>query len=265
MPVDRNGGGGLVRFARRSAKKLLPRPVVRAIRHVMGRPPQAIPLGSVRFGDLRRLAPISKEFGWDRGTPIDRHYIEGFLGRHADDIKGRVLEIGDNAYTRRFGGSRVQQSDILSVESSNKKSTFVGDLTQQTTLPEATFDCIVLTQTLQYIFDVPAAVATLFRALKVGGVLLLTVPSVRSQVDGSGWGGTWYWWFTSAAISRLLAGSFAPGAVTVETHGNLFVATAFHFGVALEELEPGDVVISNAEFPVIVAARAVKGSTHEPS
>ena len=265
MPVDRNSGRGLVHLARRGAKKLLPRPVVRAIRHVMGRPPLPIPPGSVRFGDLRRLTPISKEFGWDRGTPIDRYYIERFLSEHADDIKGRVLEIGDNVYTCRFGNSRVQQSDILSVERSNKKSTFVGDLTQLATLPEATFDCIILTQTLQYIFDVPAAVATLFRALKAGGVLLLTVPSVRSQVDGSGWGGTWYWWFTSAAVRRLLAGSFLPDVLTVETHGNLFVATAFHFGVALEELEPGDMAASDAEFPVIVAARAVKRNTHEPS
>jgi SAM-dependent methyltransferase len=152
----------------------------------------------------------------------------------------------------------VERSDILSVEASNPKATFVGDLTQTSTLPESTFDCIVLTQTLQYIFDVRTAVATLHRALKPGGILLLTVPSVRSQVDGHAWGATWYWWFTSAAIRRLLEELFQPEAVTVDTFGNIFVATAFHFGIALEELQPGELDLSDAEFPVIVAARAIK-------
>ena len=130
----------------------------------------------------------------------------------------------------------MDRSDILSVEASNPKATFVGDLTQSATLPESAFDCIVLTQTLQYVFDIHAAIATLFRALKPGGVLLLTVPSFRSQVDGRAWGATWYWWFTSAAIRRLLEELFRPEAVTVDTFGNIFVATAFHFGIALEEL-----------------------------
>ena len=152
----------------------------------------------------------------------------------------------------------MERSDILSVEASNPKATFVGDLTQANTLPEAVFDCIVLTQTLQYIFEIPAAVATLFRALKPGGALLLTVPSVRSQIDGRAWGATWYWWFTPAAIRRLLEGSFQPDAVTVDTYGNIFVATAFHFGVALEEVKPNELDVSDPEFPVIVTARAIK-------
>ena len=212
----------------------------------------------MRFGDLRRLSPISPNFGWDRGTPIDRYYIEEFLARNAGDIRGRVLEIGDDAYTRRFGGAHVDRSDILSVEASNPKATFVGDLTQSATLPKSAFDCIVLTQTLQYVFDIHAAIATLFRALKPGGVLLLTVPSFRSQVDGRAWGATWYWWFTSAAIRRLLEELFRPEAVTVDTFGNIFVATAFHFGIALEELTHRELGHSDSEFPVVVVARAVK-------
>ena len=248
----------LLRALRRGAKNTLPRTLVRFIQQMRGRPVRQIPLGSVRFGDLRRFSPISHNFGWDRGTPIDRYYIETFISRNASDIRGRVLEIGDNLYTRQFGGTHVERSDILSVEASNPKATFVGDLTQLATLPESAFDCIVLTQTLQYIFDIPAAVATLFRALKPGGILLLTVPSVRSQVDGRAWGATWYWWFTSAAIRRLLEQLFQPDAVTVDTYGNIFVATAFHFGIALEELKPGELDRSDPEFPVIVAARAVK-------
>lgn len=256
--ADVNDKRALSRVLSRGAKKVLPRAIVRLIQRMRGRPPHQIPIGSVRFGDLRRLAPISRSFGFDRGTPIDRYYIEAFLSQNAGDIRGRVLEIGDNRYTQQFGAARVEQSDVLSVEPSNPKATFVGDLTQPTILPETAFDCIVLTQTLQYIFDIRAAIATLFRALKPGGILLLTVPSVRSQVDGRAWGATWYWWFTPAAMRRLLEGSFQPDAVTIDTYGNIFVATAFHFGIALEEVEPSELDESDPEFPVIVAARAIK-------
>jgi glycosyltransferase involved in cell wall biosynthesis len=54
------------------------------------------PPGQVRLGDLDRLTPVSRVFGYDRGLPVDRYYIEGFLFHHANDIAGRVLEIADN-------------------------------------------------------------------------------------------------------------------------------------------------------------------------
>src|SRR5687768_11068110 len=60
------------------------------------------PVGRVRFGSLRRLTPISRQFGLDRAERercIDIAFIEQFLVRHRADIRGRVLEIGDNRYT----------------------------------------------------------------------------------------------------------------------------------------------------------------------
>lgn len=114
------------------------------------------PVGGVAYGDLRRLTPISPVFGLDRRLPIiDRYYIEGFLASHAGDIRGRVLEMGDAAYTRRFGGDRVTKSDVMHVVSGNPEATIVGDLTRADHIPSDSFDCIILTQTLQMIVDVP--------------------------------------------------------------------------------------------------------------
>ena len=158
-------------------------------------------VGRVRFGDLHRLTPISQCFGFDRGLPVDRYYIERFLARHASEIVGRVLEIGDDTYTRRFGGSRVSRSDVLHVHHGNPRATFVGDLTDADVLPEAAFDCIVLTQTLQLIYDVPLAIARIHRALAPGGVVLVTAPGI-SQIDRGEWGKTWFWSFTPAALHR---------------------------------------------------------------
>src|SRR5262245_36845760 len=58
-----------------------------------------------------RLQPIRPAFGHRHGQCIDRYYIETFLARYTTDIHGHVLEIGDNVYTRQFGGQRVCQSD----------------------------------------------------------------------------------------------------------------------------------------------------------
>ena len=88
----------------------------------------------VRFGSLRRLKTIARSF-WERGLPVDRDYLEGFLMTHALDVAGHVVEIGDDAYTRRFGGGRVQQSDVLDVDSENKRATIVVDLSALTIIP----------------------------------------------------------------------------------------------------------------------------------
>lgn len=243
----------LLAGAGRRAKRVLPRPVTEWIQ-IRGRP-NRIPIGSIRFGDLKRLSPISNEFGSDRGTPIDRYYIEAFLADRAADIQGHVLELSDNLYTRRYGGTRVERSDVLAVEAKNPHATIVGDLVQSGALPEAVFDCVIFTQALQFIFDVRAAVTALYRALKPGGILLVTVPGVTKMADKL-W--PWYWAFTETAIRRLLADQFGEDAVLVEAHGNIFAATGFLYGISLEELDVSELNKDDPGYPVIVTARAVK-------
>ncbi|MEJ7787734.1 MAG: hypothetical protein WKF96_23275, partial [Solirubrobacteraceae bacterium] len=70
------------------------RPAFRALRR--GRRP-------VRLGSLGSSEPISSAWGFDRGLPVDRWYIERFLGQHRADVTGRVLEVKDSGYTDRFG------------------------------------------------------------------------------------------------------------------------------------------------------------------
>src|SRR5262245_32603403 len=133
-------------FMRVLARRLMPRsirPWLRARWKAISCKP---PAGLVRFGGLRRVTPISRVFGLDRGTPVDRYYIEHFLSAHAADISGRVLEIGEDTYTFQFGGERVVNSDVLHVEVSNPKATIVADLTDASNISSDEFDCIILTQ-----------------------------------------------------------------------------------------------------------------------
>jgi SAM-dependent methyltransferase len=217
----------------------------------------APPLGAVKLGDFARTAPISDSFGFDRGKPIDRYYIEKFLGKSANDIRGRVLEIGDNDYTVRFGGSKVDKSDVLHVDAGNPSATIVGDLSKSGILPSDAFDCIVLTQTLHLIFDMRKALAELARSLKPGGTLLVTVPGI-TRVDRGEWGYTWYWSLTDLALAQLLAEFFDEKDILVETFGNVFAAVSFLQGLALSEVPTSKLDILDSSFPVIVTAKVVK-------
>ena len=117
----------------------------------------------------RQLTPTSRNFGFDRGQCIDRYYIESFLERHRTDIKGHVLEVLDNRYTRQFGGSSVTHSDVLQIEPANRDATIIGDLGTGENIPPETFDCMIVTQTLHLVYEVQSAIAHCYAALKPGG------------------------------------------------------------------------------------------------
>jgi hypothetical protein len=128
---------------------------------------------------------VSRDFGYDRGQPIDRYYIERFLAANADVITGRVLEIGDSGYTRRFGGTRVTRSDVLNIEPGDPGTTIVADLATADHIPSDSFDCLVITQTLHLIYDLSVAVGTLHRILNPGDAADY-VPGISplSQTEG---------------------------------------------------------------------------------
>jgi SAM-dependent methyltransferase len=216
-----------------------------------------VPLGGWRLGDFADGQPASQDFGWDRGAPVDRAYIEGFLERHRADIAGRVLEVGDDAYSRRFGGERVARQDILHVHAGNPKATLIGDLADPQALPEAAFDCVVLTQTLHLVFDLQGAVQNLHRALKPGGVALVTVPGL-SQIDRGEWGDSWYWSIMPAAARKLFGTVFGPENVTVGARGNVYAAATFLAGLAQAEIDRRKLEPADPAYPVVVTIRAVR-------
>ena len=199
-------------------------------------------------------------FGLGRGKPVDRHYIEAFLRRHAADIRGRVLEVGEDAYTVEFGGARVNRSDILHADDSNPRATLIGDLADGGTLPSAAFDCFICTQTLTYIYDVQRAVRTIHRLLAPGGVLLATVPGISqmSPYDRDRWGE--YWRFTAQSLGRLLGEAFGSAHVEVEAYGNVLASTAFLQGLCAGDLSAGELDHRDQRYQMLVAGRAVKAS-----
>jgi SAM-dependent methyltransferase len=247
----------LRRLLRRLAITLAP-PMVRAWireRLLAGWPP----VGRVRFGSLRRARPIDREFGYHRGLPADRYYIESFLAKHRRAVEGRVLEVGDNEYTKRFGADQVTCSDVLH-PAGNEWSTLVGDLSTGEGIPSDAFQCIILTQVLHHIYDVKAAIRHSYRALQPGGVLLATLPGItkicRNDFDTAPWGD--YWRFTSLSARLLFEETFAAGNVDVEAAGNVLTAIAFLHGIAAQELKRHELDYHDPDYEVLITVRAVK-------
>jgi SAM-dependent methyltransferase len=216
------------------------------------------PFGKDRAGLLNQVEPVSRVFGLDRGTPIDRFYIERFLWQHRADIRGHVLEIESDIYSQMFGEGRVRHCDVLHVSAGNPHATIVADLASADAIASDTFDCIILTQTLQFIFDASSAIRHVHRILKPGGVVLATVPGISqiSQYDRKQWGD--YWRFTSTSVSRLFGTTFSEQNISVDAYGNALAASAFLHGLAAEELQQDELASRDSDYEVLIAVRGVR-------
>jgi SAM-dependent methyltransferase len=202
---------------------------------------------------LPGLEPVSRQFGFERGKPVDRWYIERFLNAHRADVRGAVLEVAESTYTQWYGEGEVTKSDVLHREG-NDDSTIVGDLTTGEGLPQHAYDCFICTQTLPFIYDVHAAVRGMANVLKPGGVLLATVPGMSqvSRDDKRDWGD--WWRFTSQGTQRLFEEAFEH--VETEAHGNVLSAAAFLYAYAAEELAEAELEHRDPDYELLITVRA---------
>ena len=236
----------LRRFARR-----LPQPVQDRLRRIAGSRRIARLRRPLHWGTLRRLRPLSERYGFDRGTPVDRVYLDAFFALHATEITGRVLEVGAPMFTRRFGRG-VVSVDVVDIDPRNDSATIVADLSDAGCLPRGAFDCIVVPQTLQYVSDPNTALANLWGALVPGGIVLLTVPTI-AKLDHD-IGDVESWRFLPRGLGRLVEVSCPEASVEIRAFGNVLAAVAILMGVAAEEMRDTEIAAVDPEYPVLVTA-----------
>jgi SAM-dependent methyltransferase len=210
------------------------------------------------FSVLRTVHPHRKEFGWTRGQCVDRYYIEQFLSQHSSDIRGRAVEIAENVYMAQFGGDRIDKADVLDYVQ-RPGVTILADLMSASEIADDSFDCFICTQTLMYLYDLRAAVKTLWRTLAPGGVALVTLSGISQVAPLSMTGEAQdYWRFTGASAQRLFGEVFGDEQVEVQTFGNVLTAVAFLHGLVVEELTAEELAHHDPDYPVTVAVRAMK-------
>lgn len=199
---------------------------------------------------------VSRQMGFDRGTPIDRFYIEKFINAQRRYITGNVMEIGDNGYTTQFG-SNISESYVLTADANTKEcgqsKVIAGDL-QGGSMREGFLDCFILTQTLPFIYDVRSAAANIVKMLKSGGVALVTVSGITmvSAYDDSSWGH--YWGFTETSLRKIFEESVRPEQIEIYSYGNPKTASANLYGLCVEDLNSTDFETDDILTPTIIAA-----------
>ena len=203
----------------------------------------------------RRLDPLSESVGQDRGTPVDRPYIESFLSHHRAAITGRVLEIKDRDYTQRFG-TNVSASAVLDFNKDNTAADIYDDIRSLATIPDNSYDCFIVTQVLQYVDDLTASARHIHRVLAPGGTALITVPTLgkldgtEDNVEGS------FWRMTADAATFLFAPHFHD--LEVVPWGNVRLAVAFLTGMCVQDLSHAELTHFDARYTCGVLIRATK-------
>jgi hypothetical protein len=208
---------------------------------------------------LRRTRPVDVMYGRGRGRPIDRYYGEAFMRRQAELIRGAVLEVGDDQYSRALGDGLVTSLDVLHAEPGNPLATIVGDLATGRGLPShPAYDCLILYDTLQCIYDIRAAIRTSYELLRPGGSVLATFNGIAqiSAYDHSRWGE--YWRPTDLAVERLFGEVFGDDATHVEAHGNVLAACGLLYGLSAEEIGSRRLDVRDPLYQVCIAVRATR-------
>lgn len=202
----------------------------------------------------KSLKPLSNKFGYDRGLPIDRYWIESFLETNRNLIHGHCLEVTDDAYTKKYGGDRVTKSDVMDIDSKNKKATIYADIRDIKSVKSNTFDTIILTHVLGIIDDFHAAVSECHRILKSGGVIIATSSCLSPTYDPS----QNMWRFTPSGAKYLFTKHFGEGQVEIEQFGNALAGQCFWVGMSQEELTQEQLDYKDPKFPCVVGIIATK-------
>jgi peptidoglycan/xylan/chitin deacetylase (PgdA/CDA1 family) len=215
-------------------------------------------LAGFDWGDFRRTDPVSRDWGYDRGGPVDRTYIEAFVEAHSSDVRGAVLEIQEDDFTRMAGGTRVASSSVLDIDPANPRATVIADLRSAPELASASLDCVILTQTIHVIDDMAAVAREIHRVLRPGGVVLATLPAASRVCLEYGERGD-LWRVTPAGAAAIFEADFNE-AVQAESFGNVLTTVAFLEGLGAGELTAAEYAARDPYYPALTGIRARKGA-----
>lgn len=212
------------------------------------------PKDSYYLAPIRELEPISGVYGFDRGNPIDRYYIESFLEANKDLVKGKCLEVTDTKYIKKYGGDKVTHADALDINRNNILATIYGDMKNLDMIPDETYDTLIITQTFGMIDDYGKAIQECHRILKKGGYILSTMSSM-GQVNAFE---HHFWRWTKDAAQYAFDKYFPYSELEIKSYGNILAGQCFWVGLSLEEMKKEELDFNDPRYPVIVSIKARK-------
>lgn len=195
--------------------------------------------------------PIRGNMGNGIGKSMSRYYVEEFIQSHKSEISGDIVEIGRNVYRDTIPQENINSYLCLDIEEYPDVD-IVADVQHMPQVHDEIFDSVICTQVLEHVPNPFLAINELYRVLRPGGTLFLTVPFLNNlhmkPHD--------YWRFTEYSM-RLLLNSFAS--VRTTSHGSTYYHILATMGLSSLEV---DMSLKNAdsemEFPIIISAIATK-------
>ena len=203
---------------------------------------------------LNSINKYSEKFGFDRGTPIDRYYIDEFIRNlELNNEFNTALEFGELNYVEQFNVSHkffLSHPDFS--KSKDTKNQILFDLNTQKKYDGQKFDLIISTNVINFTKNPFVTLRHHIDMLNIDGTIFLTASSSMpiSQFDAERWGD--YWRFTPDAMHHLLENLDCE--YQVESLGNFKSSVAFLCGLASEEMEESDLKEKDNRYPLLVVA-----------
>ena len=188
-------------------------------------------------------------YGNERGTPVDRLYIDRFLKSQSIRLNrsGYILEVGEDVYSKKYFPNC--KHDILDYSKGM-------DLTKMETLPQNKYDVFICTQVFHQIYDVKNAIKGAYYLLRSGGIMLATVcGNITKLARNEEY--EHYWGFTRLSIGALVKEVFGNN-VEIESYGNIAIANAFIQGISVEEMDLKLFDIKDEDYTVCISIVATK-------
>lgn len=204
------------------------------------------------------LVPTCRDFGFSRGTAVDRIYVEKFLEMHKQNIYGKVLEIADSTYTNKFGNHEKGFIPCALHIKGWGENVIQGNLETGEGIEEQAFDAAIITQTLMLTYNLDNVASNIYKLLKPKGCALITVSGISqiSRYDEINWGS--YWGFHRSTLINLFAKYFKKENIEIAVYGNVKTATALLYGITAEELGEDAYAYDDPQYPVIIGVKLIK-------
>jgi SAM-dependent methyltransferase len=114
----------------------------------------------------------------------------------------------------------VESTNVLPVHQGNPLEIVKCGFVDTDHLSSDAFDCVILTQTYVYVFDLRVAVRMIHHVFRPGGVVLAILPCA-SPIHTDEWTEPWCWGLAERSARLLFAGTLPDENVRTDADGNV--------------------------------------------